>query len=147
LGLFVHALHEEWIAIESRNAQLVFMEEFTQKGCGVTIETTYLADAFKLTRSCIRTIRAKAQKKQRPPHHPLALYNEQQLQLCEMIQEKTVTGNYGTKRELRNDVEVNFHASLTCGWIRCSLKHRADFVNKQLRHQVNCQNFKSCANI
>jgi hypothetical protein len=139
--------NEECIAIESRNAQLVFVEEFAQKGGGVTFDTTYLADAFDPTRSRIRTIRAKAQKKQRPSHRPLTLSNKQELQLCEMIQEKAITGNYVTKRELLNDVEVNFHIILTYDWIRCFLERLADFVKKQLRHQVNCQDFKSCANI
>jgi hypothetical protein len=88
----------------------------------------------------------KSTKKQQPPHCPLALSNEQELQLCEMIQEKTITGNYVTKQELLNDVEANFHASLTCGWIRCFLEHRVDFVKKQLWHQMNCQDFKSRAN-
>jgi hypothetical protein len=51
---------EEWIAIESRNAQLVFMEEFAQKHCGVKLDTTCLAGGFDLTRSGVRTILEKA---------------------------------------------------------------------------------------
>jgi hypothetical protein len=35
-----------------------------QKDCGITFDTTCLADIFELTRSRVRTIRAKAQKKQ-----------------------------------------------------------------------------------
>jgi hypothetical protein len=89
------------------------MEEFTQKGCGVILDTTHLADVFELTRSRVRTIREKAQKKQQPPHRLLALSDEQEFQLCEMIREKAITENYVTKRELLNYVEANFHASLT----------------------------------
>jgi hypothetical protein len=49
---------EEWIAIESRKAQLVFVEEFAQKDCGVTIDTTCLAEIFEMSRSRVRTNRA-----------------------------------------------------------------------------------------
>jgi hypothetical protein len=48
---------------------------------------------------------------------------------------------------LLNDVEVNFHANLTYGWIHYFLERRSDFVKKQWWHQVNCQDFKSRANI
>jgi hypothetical protein len=58
--------NEEWIAIEWQNAQLVFVEEFTQRDYGVTFETACLAGLFELTRSRVRTIRAKTQKEQRP---------------------------------------------------------------------------------
>jgi hypothetical protein len=105
--------NEEWIAIESRNAQLVFVEEFTQKGCCITLDTTCIADEFELNRSRVRAIREKAPKNQRPPHCLLALSHERELQLCEMIQEKAITGNYVTKRELLNYVKANFHSNLT----------------------------------
>jgi hypothetical protein len=84
------------------------VEEFAQKDCSITLDTTCLADVFELTRSRVRTVREKAQRKQRPPRHPLALSHEQELQLCEMIREKKITGNYATKRELLNSVEANF---------------------------------------
>jgi hypothetical protein len=87
------------------------VEEFTQKYCGVTLDTTRLAEVFELARSRVRTIHTKAQKKQRPPHCPLALSNEQKLPLCEMIREQAITVNYVTKRELPNSVEANFHAA------------------------------------
>jgi hypothetical protein len=53
----------EWITVESRNAQLVFVEEFARKDCGITFDILCLADVFELTRSRIRTIHAKAQKR------------------------------------------------------------------------------------
>jgi hypothetical protein len=34
---------DEWIAIESRNAQLAFIEQFAKTECGVTFHTTVLA--------------------------------------------------------------------------------------------------------
>jgi hypothetical protein len=77
--------NDEWITIESRNTQLVFVEEFAQKDCGVTFDTTCLADVFELTRSRVRTIREKTQKEQQPPHRLLVLSNEQEFQFCEMI--------------------------------------------------------------
>jgi hypothetical protein len=66
-ALTVHATralfrNEEWIPIESRNAQLVFVEESAQKGCGVTLDTACLTDRFELTRSRARTICEKNTK-------------------------------------------------------------------------------------
>jgi hypothetical protein len=117
--------NEEWISIESRDAQLVFVEEFAQKDCGVTFDTICLTDLFELTRSRIRTICTRAQKKQQPSHRPLALSNEQELQPCEMVREKVITRTYVKKRAFLNYVEANFHASLTNGWIRCLLESQA----------------------
>jgi hypothetical protein len=104
------------------------VEEFVQQDCGITLDTTSLAVGVELTHSCVRTIREKAQKKQGPPHRRLALANKQELQLCEVIREKAIPGNYVTKRELLNDIEASFYASLTYSWIRCRLKHRVDCV-------------------
>jgi hypothetical protein len=105
-------------------------EKIGQKDSDVTHDAACFAEVFKLTRFRVRTIRETAQKKQRPLHCHLALSNEQELQLCEMIREKTTTGNYVNKRELFDDVEANFRASLTFDCIRYFLERRADFMNK-----------------
>jgi hypothetical protein len=77
--------NDEWIAIGYRNVQLVFIDEFTQTQCAVTLDTAALAEQFGLIRSRLQTIRAKGQRKQWRPHRPLALSDEQRFQLCEMI--------------------------------------------------------------
>jgi hypothetical protein len=56
--------NDEWIAIESRNVQHVFIEQLAKTECGVTFDTTVLAKLFELTRSRVRAIRAKAQRRQ-----------------------------------------------------------------------------------
>jgi hypothetical protein len=38
--------NDEWIAIESRIAQLAFIEQFTKTECGVTFDATVLAELF-----------------------------------------------------------------------------------------------------
>jgi hypothetical protein len=110
-------------AIESRNAQLVFIGPFAKTECGVTFDSTVLAELFELTRSRLRAIRAKAQRKQRSLYRSPALFDEQE---CQIIQEKAVTGNCVSKRELIKDIEVNFHTSLIYRWINCALQHWAD---------------------
>jgi hypothetical protein len=124
--------NDEWTSIEARNTQLVFLAEFAQTECGVMLDTACLADLFQLTCSRVRTIRAKAQRKQKPPHRPLALSNEQESELCQMIRDKALTGSYVTKRELLNYAETNFRATLTYGWIHCFLQRRAGDVRKAI---------------
>jgi hypothetical protein len=74
----VHALfrNEEWIALETRSAKLVFLEEFAQIECGAAVNIASLADLFKLTRYRVHTVRVKIENKSRVPHHPLVLSNE-----------------------------------------------------------------------
>jgi hypothetical protein len=56
----------EWITVESRGVQLVFIEQFAKIECGVTFEATVLTELFEFTRSRVPAIRATAQGKQRP---------------------------------------------------------------------------------
>jgi hypothetical protein len=99
--------NDEWIAIEYRNAQLVFIEQFAKIECSVTFDTAVLAELFKLTRSCMRAICAKAQRNQRPLDRP-PLVRDHEFEPCQMIRDKAVTCNSVTKRELINYIEANF---------------------------------------
>jgi hypothetical protein len=110
--------NDEWIAIESRTTQLLFIEQF--------------AELSELTRSRVRAIHAKVQRKQRPPCHPLVLSDEQEFELCQMIRDKAVTSNYVKQRGLINYIEANFRTRLTYAWIRCFLQGRADEVRKAI---------------
>jgi hypothetical protein len=113
--------NDEWIAIESRNTQLVLIEQFAKIECGVTFDTTVLTELFELTLSRVRTIWAKAQRKERPSYHPPAFSDEQEFELCQMIRDKAVTGNHVMKSDLINYIGANFRTSLTYGWIHCFL--------------------------
>jgi hypothetical protein len=62
--------NDEWITIEPRKAQLVLIEQFTKTECGVTFDSTVLAELFELARSRVREIRVMAERKQPPPYHP-----------------------------------------------------------------------------
>jgi hypothetical protein len=108
-------LNNKWIAIESRNAQLVFIEQFAKTKCGVTIDITVFVALFELTRSRVRAIGVKAQSQQRSPYRPLALSDEQEFELYQKIRDKAITGTYVRKRELINCIEANFRTNLTYG--------------------------------
>jgi hypothetical protein len=93
----------------------VLIEQFTITECGVTFDTTLLAESFELTRSGMRAIRAKAPSREGPPYHPPILSDEQEFELCQMIRDQAVADNYVVKRELINDVEANRRTNLAYG--------------------------------
>jgi hypothetical protein len=99
----------------------VFIEQFAKTECCGTFDTTVLAEPFELARARVRTVCGKAPRKQQAPYRPHALSDEQEFELCQMIRDKAVTGNYVTKRESINDIEANFCTNLTYGWIHCFL--------------------------
>jgi hypothetical protein len=113
--------NKEWIALETRKAQLVFLEEFAQIECGWIFDVAKLANLFKLTRSRVHTLLVEAANRSRAPDRPLALFNKQESELCLIIREKAVAGNYATKREPLNYIEEYFRVHITDGWIRCFL--------------------------
>jgi hypothetical protein len=47
-----------------------------------------------------------------------------------MMRDKAVAHNYVRKMKLINDIEANFHANITYGWIDCFLQLRADEVRE-----------------
>jgi predicted sulfurtransferase len=67
---------DKWIAIESRNAQLVFIEQFAKSERGVTLDAIRFAELFELIRFHLRAIRAKAQRKQQLPYRLPGLSDE-----------------------------------------------------------------------
>jgi hypothetical protein len=145
----VHALfrNEEWIALEIRNAKLVFLKEFVETECGAAVNIASLADLFKLTRYRVHTVRVKTENKSRVPHRPLVLSNEQESELCLMMREKVLASNYVTKMEFLNSVKKHFRVNLIYGWIRYFLQRRSKLVQKRSSHRVNCRDCKFCVNI
>jgi hypothetical protein len=83
----------EQIAIESRNAKLALFKHFTITECGGTSATPVLAGLFKLTRSRVRAVRARALRKQLPRYPPHAVSDEHESELCQVIRDKAVTGD------------------------------------------------------
>jgi hypothetical protein len=76
--------NDEWIAIEFRNAQLAFIEQFAKIEFGGRFDPTVLAELFDLTSSRVRTIQANVQRKQWPPYRPPTLSDQQAFELCQM---------------------------------------------------------------
>jgi hypothetical protein len=69
---------DQWNTLQSRNAQVAFLAEFAEREYGIQFLNLSLAEAFGLTASHIRTIPAKARKKQKSPHRPLSLTDDQE---------------------------------------------------------------------
>jgi hypothetical protein len=66
---------DQWNTLQSRNARIAFLDEFAERESGIQLPNLSLAEAFGLMVSHIRTIRAKARKKQKSPHCRLSLTN------------------------------------------------------------------------
>jgi transposase len=120
----------EHIAVE--NAQVAFLAEFAEKEYAIQLPKRSLAEAFGLTASHIRTIRAKARKKQKSPHRPLSLADDQEKAICEMVRERAIAGIYATQSESLNFVATEFRKTLTHGWLQCFLKRHSGDIRKAL---------------
>jgi hypothetical protein len=81
-----------WNTLQSRNVQVAFIEEFGKRQCGIQLPNLSLAEALGLTVSHVRTIRAKARKKQKSPHRPLSLTGGQDKEILEMVREEPLLG-------------------------------------------------------
>jgi hypothetical protein len=139
--------NEEWIALETWNGQLVFLEDLAQIEGSMAFHIASVADLFELTRPRVHNIRVKAANKSRAPHRPLALSNEQRSGLCLMICERAPVGNSATKMELLNVLEEHFGVSLTANSVRCFLQRRAPLVQRRSSHLVNCRDCKFRASV
>jgi hypothetical protein len=64
---------ESWNALDSRNAQLVFLEEFARTECGIPLDSGHLSDPFNLTRERVCKILSKWSLGCKSPHGPLTL--------------------------------------------------------------------------
>jgi hypothetical protein len=108
--------------LQSRNAQVAFLSEFAEREYGIQLPNLSLADVFGLTASHIHIIRAKARKKQKSPHRPLSLTDDQEKAIRGMVGERAIAGIYVTQKEVLNFVETEFRKTLTHGWLECFLK-------------------------
>jgi hypothetical protein len=124
--------NHEWIALDSRKGQLVFLQESDETECAVRFNSECLVELFELTRSRFRVLLAKARKQRRAPHRPAALSDHVESGLFRMIREKVHTDNYVTKREPPSCIETNFWLSLTSSWIHYFLQRRAAEVRNTI---------------
>jgi hypothetical protein len=113
---------DQWNTWQSRNAQVAFLAGFAERECGIQLPNLSLVEAFGLTASHISTIRAQARKKEKPPHHPLSLTDDEEKVIREMARERAIARIYVTQREVLNFVETEFRKTLTHGWLECFLK-------------------------
>jgi hypothetical protein len=104
---------ETWNVLESRNDQLVFLEEFSRTEYVRPLDSGHLGDVFGLTRDRIRKVLIKAQKSSKEPHYPLSLTHEQEIIFCALIRDGCRKGNYVTPREFFNFTKAKFQKILT----------------------------------
>jgi hypothetical protein len=64
---------EAWNELDSRTAQLVFLDAFAWIDCFVLLDSGHLAGVFDLTRDRVGKVFTKSTKSSRPPQHPLIL--------------------------------------------------------------------------
>jgi hypothetical protein len=107
--------NNQWNTLQSGNASVAFLPEFAERECGIQLPNISLAEAFGLTASHIRRIRANTRKKQKPPPRPLSLADGQEKAICEMVREPVIAGIYVTQREVLSFVETEFRKTLTHG--------------------------------
>jgi hypothetical protein len=119
---------EVWNALDSRNAQLVFLDEFARVECGKPLNSGHLADVFDLTRDRVRRVLAKWKNTRGAAHRPMSLTIEQEQIVCAFIRDGSDTGNYVTQRQLLNYIEENFQKTLTYGWVESFLSRHAEEV-------------------
>jgi hypothetical protein len=103
----------EWCALQSRNQQVVFMDDFIKNECGITLTAAALGAAFMIKGSHLRKIRSKAQNKSKAAHRPLALTEDDKSAVIRMIRNGHSSGNYITQRDVLNFVESQFQKGLT----------------------------------
>jgi hypothetical protein len=61
---------ESWNALDSRNAQLVFLEAFARTECGIPLDSGHLSEVFNLTREHVRKILSKWRLGCKSHHRP-----------------------------------------------------------------------------
>jgi hypothetical protein len=122
---------EGWNCLESRNAQLVFLADFAEIECGITLDTQQLADLFQVTRSRARKLLYKARLIPKLIHFPLTLRLEQEEAACQLIRNAASTRYFVTQRGLLNFIKREFRKALTYSWVR-SLSHRKPQAVRQV---------------
>jgi hypothetical protein len=92
-------------ALQSRNQQVVFMDDFITNECGITLTAAALAAEFMIEGSHLRKIRRKAQNKPKAAHRPLALTEDEESAVIRLIRDGNSSGNDVTQRDVLNVVE------------------------------------------
>jgi hypothetical protein len=111
----IHAMlrSPEWCALQSRNKQVVFMDDFIMNELGITLTAAALGAAFMIEGSHLRKIRSKAQNKPKAAHHPTTLTEDEESAVIRLIRDGHRFVNYVTQRDVLNFVESQFQKCLT----------------------------------
>jgi hypothetical protein len=116
--------------LTSRNAQVVFLADFAEIECGITLDTQDLADLFRVSRSRARRMLSKTCLTPKLPHRPPTSTLEQDEAAWQLIRNGASTGNVVLQRELLKFIETRFRKILTYGWVKSFLHRRAQNVNQ-----------------
>jgi hypothetical protein len=121
----------EWCALQYRNQQVVFTDDFIKTECGITLTAAALGAAFIIEGSQLRQIRSKAQNKPQAAHRPLALTEDEEFAVIRLSRDGYSSGNYVPQIDVLNFVESQFQKCLTYRWVEYSLQRHADIVCKK----------------
>jgi hypothetical protein len=104
----IRAMHHspEWRALQSRNQQVVFMDDFIKNECGITLTAAALGATFMIEGSHLRKIRSKAKNMPKAAHRPLALTEDEESSVIHLIRDGYSSGIYVTQRDVLNFVEL-----------------------------------------
>jgi hypothetical protein len=121
----------EWCAVQSRNQEVVFMDDFIKTECGMTLTAAALGAACMIEDSHLRKIRRKAQNEPKAAHRPLALTEDEEPAVICLIRDGHSSGICVTQRDVLNFVESQFQKCLAYRWVEYFLQRHTDVVCKR----------------
>lgn len=95
---------DKWCALQSRDRQLLFIDNCLKNECGIALAAVAIGDTFVIEGSHARKIRSKAHIKPKAAHRPLALTEDEEAAVVPLIREGDGSGNDVTRRGVLNFV-------------------------------------------
>jgi hypothetical protein len=128
----------KWRALQSRNPQLLFLDDSLKDEWGITLTAVAIGDTFMIEGSHVRKIRSKAQIKPKGEYRQLAVTEDEEAAIIRLIREGHSSGNYVTQRDVLNILGVQFEKRPTCRCVDYFMHRHADaFCETTLTRQEN----------
>jgi hypothetical protein len=114
--------------LDSGNQQVVFVYDFAQQECRITLSARALRSVFNGQASYVHKIHNRAKARVHPLHRPTALKPDEENAVIRLIEAGHVSGNFVIQRDVLNVGESEFGKCLTYGWIHNFLVRHAQRV-------------------
>jgi hypothetical protein len=109
-------------AIPDRNSQMLFLRNFADEECFVSINDKTLAEAYDIGLGNVKKIRCKARQRESTPAQrvgrPPALTGEQEDEVVQNLLRRASQGLFMKKSELLDEIEKVYGKVLTHGWVK-----------------------------